>query len=260
MPPMDTYTRLLLALAGQVPMLGARSSICFADSEGGGAGDVGAGGAGGSGTGTQAPKTFTQEEVNGIVAKEVKGVRSKLEAAQAESTKKTAELQAQLEKLTGDLEIATKPDAEKAKLIAEREQAKSRSLLETAAKERDEAKAIAAKAVADLQSFKMDTLLTDALASQKANPETLKQAVLLMKLDGACEFDDQGNLAVTVPTGRMTDLKKAAEHWLKANPHFLPAPAGGAGTKRPNAGGNNGVDMNVMSPSQLIEGAYRGDD
>lgn len=248
---MDAYSKLLLLLAGAG--LGGSSSVCFAENESA-KGDDGGGD-------DKTPKTFTQEEVSAIVSKETKAFKAKSEKAQAELAAKLAEQSAAFEKLQAELEIAGKPDAEKLKLIAEREQAKSRALIDTSTKERDEAVRVAEAARAELRQYKINTALTSAMASRKGIlPDAVEKAVRLFALEASPEFDDEGNLSVEVAgVGRMTDVAKAAEAWLKLNPFFLAAPPGGAGTRAPNGRGAGVPEdlTKVYSPEQLGELAYK---
>lgn len=199
------------------------------------------------------PKTFTQDELNAIVAKRVGEVQKKFADYDDVKAKagKADEALAKVNELTEKLELAGKSEEEKAKLLAEKLQAKSEAERIALAKERDDAKAAAERAREDLRSTRIDHQVTAVLTSAKALPEMLPYAISAFRAETKIEHDDNDRItSITFDDVPYTDAKKAAEAWLKSRPGFAAAPAGGGGTRGPN-GAPPGKSFDTMSAVEL---------
>lgn len=182
-------------------------------------------------------KTFSQEEVDRIIAERLTRERRAFEAKLAESTKaesdKSTGLQKQLDELTARLEDAGKTATEKETAAIRRElQAMTQRLndagktVETLTKERD-------GALARHRDEVVATRFGEALAKQKALPTALRKAVSLLRSEAQVELDAEGKLAVTW-NGRVYDegkLGQLGKDFLADNPFLASHPGGGTGTQ-----------------------------
>ncbi len=213
-------------------------------------GDPGGGGGGGGG----GDKTFTQDQVNAIVADSRKKYEAQINELKplAEKAKSIDDLQAQITKLTEEKELVGKTEAEKARIEADKAAKRIADERAAAAKERDEEKGKREAAEGRLRNVHVKYALTTALTAAKAFPEALDDAVGAMMASSKVEVDDDGKVTAVIFGGvTHTDTKAAAEAFLKTKPYFAQGVAGGAGTRNPN-GGIRPADLQSMSSDQLI--------
>lgn len=213
----------------------------------------GGGGGGGSGGGEKPPpaKTYSDAELNALLAKERRSHEEKtnaaIAAAKAEADAKLAELQQQVE-------LAGKTADEKAKIQAENAAKKIEREREELAKQRDAEKARADGLDGKLRSTVQQHQLSSALAVAKVFPTALDYAVQGL-LREATELDvDPASYeikALTVDGVRYTDLPKAAEAFLEKRPFFKSAPPGGAGSSSPNGGGQQTGSLHQRAADAL---------
>lgn len=207
----------------------------------------------------ETPRTFSQEEVDRIVASRVakaKGESKGALSASEQAKARVAELEAELEETRGKLAPDDASKAEQAK--ATRENARL-------TKELADAKAAAAAATTQLgdltakqKTSAIETVVRKALGASGAHTQGLEQAVRLMVAEGAAEVDDEG-VTVTinkVPYTGDEAIAKAAAAWLTANPHFAKGVDGGSGGRRPN-GGAGPADLEKMSARNLLRAGMR---
>lgn len=228
-------------------------------SEGGG------GGAGGTGAddankGNETPaRTFTQDEVDRIVAARVAKAASAGKSALSASEQakaRVAELEAELEETRGKLAPDDASKAEQAKIA--RENARLQAELVAARAEKAAADTQLSQLSQAQRTTKIENTMRKALAAGGAHERGLDQAVRLMAAEGAAEVDDDG-VTVTInkiPYTGEAAIAKAAAEWLAANPHFAKGSDGGSGGRRPN-GGALPVDMDKMTSRQLLHEGLR---
>lgn len=195
----------------------------------------------GGGGGNAPPKTFTQDEVNSLLAKERRGLEAKIKELEPlkEQAAKSTELEKQIAELNEKIELAGKSEKEKEKLLAEKLTAKLEKEKSDLAKERDAQRALADQAAAELKRTRLEHQITAALMAAKALPGSLKFAVPAFLAEAEIEADEKKGHAITSVTidgVPYKELAKATEAYLKANPLFLQAPEGGGGTRASNAG------------------------
>lgn len=223
--------------------------------------------AGGGGEDPPAPeKKYTKDEVEKMIEGRLKQFAKKFSdyddlktkaASTGELEKKVAELSAQLEdagKSKNEVEVnALRRDLEsvKTKLKAELdEKAKI-------AKEKADAETAAEASRASYRNLVLTQHVSAALAKSKALPSALGQGAKLLIAESGAQYEEaeDGNVSFTFKIGDSTfdDPEKAAAHWLKQNPHFASAPAGGSGNGRPNASGQLSNDqLEKMGTTSLI--------
>lgn len=261
---------ILGALAGLDFVEPRGGTQLFADSGeggGGGGGATGTGGdagAGGAGTDTKAgegSKTFSQADVNGLLARERRAWETKAADAQKAIETKLAEAMQKLEKHEADkaLEGATGKDRDIlalrqtiAKLEADRKADNEK--LSAAEKAREEA-------IGAFRGHRARGVVKDALLAAGAlkGPKALDQATRTFLEEGKAEItvgDDDGlAVAVTFEGKRYDSLAEAVTYWLTQNDHFLATPGGGSGAKNPKGSGGNGsralADMTVEELARL---------
>jgi hypothetical protein len=207
---------------------------------------------GGGGDKPATPKTFTQDELNGFLAKE----RRKFADYDDVKAKagKVDELVKQVAELNEKLELAGKSEGEKTKLLAERMEKQKALELAALMKSNEEARATAARAVEAHLETKIRFGITHILTEAKALPEGLSYAVDAFRRETKIEFDDATGKfsSIEVDGIPFADPKKAAEAWLKVRPMFQAAPVGGGGTRGSNGAGV-GRSFDQMSPAELAE-------
>lgn len=194
----------------------------------------GAGGGGGEpGKGeTPAAETpkYTDKQLNDLIAKNNAKLEAKLKA-EADAAAKA--LRDELEAAKNEAALAGKSAEEKAKLIAESDAKKRAAEAERTAKELADTKARAEGAEAKLRDYQVTQAATAALVEAKVLSGATIAATKLFKLDAKVDLDEHGAVTgVTLDGIFHKTMKEAAEAFLKANPHFQSAPAGGSGTPR----------------------------
>lgn len=203
-------------------------------------------------------KTFSQEDVDRIVTQRLAKAEKKYSDYDQlkEQAGQVPELSKQLDELKEKLELAGKDEKEKEKLLAEKLHAKTeREKAELEAK-LQEAQAQAEKASQDLLTTVKKHHLTTALTSAKALPGALKHAVPAFMSEAEVEVDESGEVvSVTLDDVPYSDLGKAAEAYLKGNPHFAAATTGGGGSRNPN-GAPSGKDWKELPPDEIANLAW----
>ena len=225
-----------------------RSSL-YCGVDGGGAG----GGGGGDGEGD---KTFSQEEVNAIIAKERKSWEAKsgeaLKQAKDEAATKQKELQEQLDALKSEFEDSKLSAADKEKKAAERAQNAMKdqiAQLQASIKAEQEKTEAAA---ATLRGERIARHLSSGLTAANVFKGALSDAIDAFGKVAKVELDDNGQpTTVTMGESAFTDIKEAATAFLKDRPHFQTGTAGGAGTRPPNGSDFGGKPMHEASDDDL---------
>lgn len=218
---------------------------------GGGGGAPAGGGEGGGNTppAADAPK-YTDKQLNDLIAKNTAKLEAKIKA-EAEAAQKL--LRDELEAAKAEAALAGKSAEEKAKLIADSDAKKRASEQERLAKDLATSQAEAARAKLELRSYKLSNAASAALAEAKVLPSSASAATKLFMLEAQVDLDDDGSVkGITLDGTYHKTMKEAAEAFLKANPYFAPAPAGGSGT--PRAGGQlgGGAKISDLTPAQLM--------
>lgn len=200
------------------------------DANGGGGGSkTGDGGNTQQGPPADAPK-YTDKQLNDLIAKNNAKLEAKLKA-EAEAAAKA--LRDELEAAKNEAALAGKSAEEKAKLIAESDAKKRAAEAERVAKDLADTKARAESAEARLRDYQVTQAASTALVEAKVLSGASIAATKLFKLDAKVDIDESGAVTgVTLDGVFHKTMKEAAEAFLKANPHFQSAPAGGSGTPR----------------------------
>jgi hypothetical protein len=228
--------------------------------EDGGSGD--GGGTGGSGTGgTQQPaaRTFTQDEVNRIAAKQ------KAEGEAAARRQAEAEFKAREEALVKERDealLAGKTQAERdAHERKQRDEAdrKAREARESAiAKERDEALARAQANEARWKQDRVGTAVTAALHGAKVIAAAAADAAHVFTRDAKIDVDEDGVITNVIYGGKSyPKVEEAAAEFLRERTHFAqPSGTGGTGTRAPgNTGGSghSGTPLHQQSRQERLD-------
>lgn len=212
---------------------------CFADAgaggDGGDGGTGGAGGAGDGGSGGKPDKTFTQAELNALIAKERRASEERLGKQFAEERAKT---QTELEELRTKFEESGKSAAEKERLAEQRARAAAETKLAEQAKLLAERDTLLARHQQELRDTRLGHELDSLLAAKKVLPEAMRAARLVFLADAKVEYDAENKVVgVDVGPKRFASVAEAIDDWMKANGAiYLAAPAGGAGTRMGNGG------------------------
>lgn len=216
-------------------------TLCSAgDDDGGDDGDTG----GGGGDPPKPPpkKTFTQDEVSRIAAKEKREAeRAAREKADAEWQAKLAERDAELEELRKKSMSADERAAAERK---ERDAAEKRSREEHEAKlkeARDKEKKRAELAEERWRNDRRNLALNSALSAAKVLAEAADDAAAVMLGKSKIEVDDEGAITGVIYAGKAYDtLEEAAKQFLQDKPHYAPATGNGGGGTRGSTGGGKG--------------------
>ncbi len=224
--------------------------VCFADGDAPAGGGDGGGGDGGKPAGD---KTFTQAEVNAIIARERRSTEDKLTKQFGESTAKT---HADLDALRVQLEESGKSSAEKERLAAER----TRNAME--AKNAELAKGVAERDAAltaaqhELRETRLGHELTSLFGAKKVLPEMTRAATLVFRADSKIEYGDGGKVvSVDVGAKQFNTVAEALDDWMTTNgAGYVAAPSGGAGTRAGNAGVGR-KSLGEMSLTEMAEAA-----
>lgn len=199
---------------------------------------------GGGGNPAPESKTFTQDAVNALLAKERRAFEAKLKEHATKATDADT-LRAELEKLREEKELAGKSELER----FERKYQTDVAALQRQIAERDTAAKAAAEA---LHRERVGTRLQAELGRAKVMPAHLDKAVKLASLELAdVTIGDDGR--VTATFGDLIDkpIADVIAAWVKENDFLLPAPSGGAGTRSPN-GLPAGKKLTQLSNDELI--------
>lgn len=244
------FERLMIARALYAPCFSSPLVACI-DGDGGGDG-------GGGGGGAPPAKTFTQDEVNRIAAKQKsEGERAARAAAEAEFQAKEA---AHLKRIE-ELELAGKTQAERDAIERrqrEEADAKARKAREDAlASERDQALAKATAAENRWKQDRVNSVISNALVANRVIGSAVSQAARIFVSDSKIEVGDEGEILSIIYNGQSyAKPEDAAKAFLNDNAHFAQASGtGGAGTRLPGSSGNGAGgarDFTKMSRSDLL--------
>lgn len=246
---MPAFQRLMILRALSGHFEPQRSSICCAE------GDLPPPG----GDPPPPAKTFTQDEVNRIAAKQKEeGTRAARAAAEAEFQAKEA---AHLKRIE-ELELAGKTQVERdAHERKQREDADKRAReAEKAqlAKERDDEKAKREQLESRWRSERIATAAGNALVANKVIGDAAADATHVFVRDSKIETDEDGQITNVIYAGKsFSSIDDAAKEFLKAKPHFaLPIGTGGTGSKLPGTGGGPGKGpIDNLTTEELLAGA-----
>lgn len=220
-------------------------------------GEGGDGGAGGGDGGKPPPaKTFTQEQLDAIVAKQRRDLEAKFGDYDQlkEAAGKVSELEKQLESIREEAELKGKSEAEKARIQLEKRMQQVEQRIAQAEKERDEATAKAEAAVKARLDVVKRHQLVGALQGAKVVPGALDDATDAMLRGAEIETDDDGNIkGITVAGGHFDKPAEAVAAFLKTKPYYQSHPGGGSGGTNPNGAPGAPANVQEMSFAQLAE-------
>lgn len=216
------------------------------------------GGSGGSEK-PDAPKTFTQEEVDAIVttriARETKGFEKKLTDSRTESAAALKVLEEQHAELVAKLEDAGKNGSDKDIAAAKREAQRATQAVADLTKERDAARAELETSRRQHHEFRSRGITTSALVTSKVLPAAVADATALFLASAQIEFLEKDAVSITVDGVLYDDANKATEAFLAKRPYLRAHPGGGAGTTNGAGAGRQGgapALNDSMSVEELI--------
>lgn len=203
-------------------------------------------------------KTFTQEDVDRIIAKRLAAKEkelAKLAAENEKTSKRFEEMSAKFEELSAKYEETNKSDVERELIKAQRAIAKYQDRIKALEEQAAEATKTATEARSTLKQRELESALRSGLLKAKAHARGLDQAVKILISEGRAEVDDEGRITLTIGDVPYDDPAEAAERWLQANPHFAEGMLGGSGTPMPGKGGGfmSLEQMDKMSPDALLK-------
>lgn len=209
---------------------------------------------------TQAATTETTPAADEMVPKSVMlgriaQERKKLDATSAELASMRAKLeeltplQERLKQIEEEKELAGKSATEKAEARYQRDLEKLRRENDEARKALAERDAIVADSQKTIRTERTSRAVMDAMSAAKViRPE---KAVKAAMLDITFEYSDDGSIVASYGDTTDVSVAQAVAAWAKDNDHFLPAPAGGAGT-RANSGGHSSKPLHDLSDEELL--------
>ncbi|MEQ8721032.1 MAG: hypothetical protein RID81_07125 [Sandaracinaceae bacterium] len=220
--------------------------------EGGGGSNPGEGGEGEGGGGDD--RTFTQSEVDRIVAGRLAKESKKFSDYDQlrEQASRVSELESKLQSLSEEKELAGKTAAEKAQHAHQKELRQLERKIEELSGQAQEKEQLAQTARQRWESDKISSALERALMKGEALPRAIPQAASLLANEAKArvEEDAEGNVRVLLEVdGVELDPESAAQEWLKRNDHFAKAPGGGAGTR---SGGSKLPGNMAELPSRVL--------
>lgn len=189
-----------------------------------------------------------------VMLKRIAEERRKIDAAKAEAAEwreKASELDTlrdRLAEIEAEKELAGKSAVEKEQARWQRELDKLRQDSEAKAKALAERDAALEATRREMQADRAQRAMSDALIAVKAiRPDKAARAA---SLDIQIEHTDDGMRA---SYGDVIDgsVAEAVAAWTKDNDHFLPAPAGGAGT-RAGSGSRSSKPLHELSNEELL--------
>lgn len=189
-----------------------------------------------------------QRAITTRVSKEQKKYEAQLAELQAKAAK-ADELEQRMQQLEEEREMAGKNATEQAQLKSQKELDKLRREIEERDKRIGEVSAREAQALNALRTDRATNKVMAALSSEKAiNAE---RAARYAMTDIAITHHDDGSITASYGDAEDVSVTDAVKAWLKDNDNFLPAPAGGAGTRQ---GGHAGSKpLHELSPAELMQ-------
>lgn len=209
-------------------------------------------------TQTEEPK-YTDADIQRIVQTRLAKESKKLSAAQEqiqslqEQASAAAELQARIAELEAAAEDAGKTAVEKAQSQANRELEKLRRSFEDSQKAIAERDQMIATQRAAFQQERAERAVLGAVSTHKVVDSSAAARLALVEVE--INHGDDGE--ITASYGDVIDgsVSDAIDAWIKDRPMFLPAPAGGAGTR--NGVGGGGVPLHKLSVQERMKAARR---
>lgn len=229
-----------------VERMTADPNVCFIEGDDGGT----------DGTPPPAePPQYTKADLSKQISQRVNELNKK-HATELETLKaqlgSVEELKTKLAQLEEEREMAGKTATERAQAQAQKETDKLRREIDERDKRLAEATARETQALNALRSDRAITKVMGALSSAKAiNPEKAAKFALT---DITVVHHDDGSMTATYGDAEDVSVNDAVNAWLKDNDNFLPAPAGGAGT-RPGTAGRGGKPLYEQTDDELIRAA-----
>ena len=189
-----------------------------------------------------------QRAVQTRLAKEAKKYESQLSELQSKATQ-AEEMSARLAQLEEERESVGKTAIEKEASRYKRELDKLQRELEARTKLVSERDTAYQQVQTTLRTERAMRQVMDTLASEKAL--NAARAAKYAMTDIVIEHGEDGSLLASYGDQHDVTLGEAVKAWLKDNDNFLPAPAGGAGTR---AGGSIGAQpLHERSASDLMK-------
>lgn len=226
-------------------VFGLNAGLCFAD-----------GGDGGDGGG-KPEKTFTQDDFEKTLAKRLSGKDKEIESLSKKLTTQEdafEQMKAQLEaleaKASGNGAQANEKEVERLSKLVKRQEDQLKGM-ET---EKNTATELAQRAVNQMTTFRVSSMVRDSLLANKAHADGLPDAVEAMMRSCNPEFDAERNeLTLTVDGVPFTKPEEAAARFLERKPFYAQGIQGGAGGNRSNgSSGPNAEQMKDMSGQDLL--------
>lgn len=204
------------------------------------------------GTAAAAPKTFTQEQVNALIAREVGKLKSKFGDYDAlrEQAARLSDVEAERQRLVEERELAGKTAEERLRVQHQRELDRLQKALADRDKAIAEREQMATQAQQTLRAERVGNALTAALGKHRVIPTYLESARKLAQLDIAVEHGEDGSVTATYGD-TVGSIEQAVAAWVKDHDNYLPAPSGGAGTRTPN-GVPTGKPLHELSTDELV--------
>lgn len=213
---------------------------------------------------TEPPKTFTQDDLNAILAKERKSAEAKTvqaieaarQAAQKEADAKLAEQAARLEELEN-----------KGKSAEERERLAAEKAAKAIQAERDSLSAKLAEHEATIKAkderiahIRNVNLVTGLYGEAKGLPTMLRHAIPAILADIQFDFDETDKATAARIDGLTKTPAEAIKHWLSKpeNDGFLAHAGGGSGGNRANGTGGIAADPNASAAALIAAGLREG--
>lgn len=184
---------------------------------------------------TQAPKTFTQDEVNALMARTKSQLEKKF-TSKYEDLGDPEQIREVLSQHNKREQEAALKRGEFDKIIQEMASRKDAEI-----QKRDKV----------IESFKLETPVIDAAARYRAvNPEQVKALVrnnLRLSSDGEVEVLDREGKVRYDDSGRLLTVDSYVQNWLQENPHFVQATPSTTSTRsNVNSAGAGKVDISKL--------------
>ena len=235
-PMLDPFT------GPNVDRMTADPNVCFIGDDGGDGGEQ---------TETPAPKytdADMQKAVQTRLSKATKQYESQIADLQAKAAE-AEELKARMATLEEERELAGKSATERAQAQAQKELDKLRREIEDRNKLLADKDGAYAQVQTTLRTERATQQVMGALSSEKAL--NASRAAKYAMTDIVIAHAEDGSMTASygdVDDGAVADAVRA---WLKDNDNFLPAPAGGAGTR--HGGHAGGKPLHEQSPAELMK-------
>lgn len=189
-----------------------------------------------------------QKAVQTRLSKETKKYEATIAELQAKAAE-AEELKSRMATLEEERELAGKSATERAQAQAQKELDKLRREIDERDKRLNEATTRETQALNALRTDRATTKVMSALSSEKAiNAERAAKYALT---DIAITHHDDGSMTATYGDAEDVSVADAVKAWLKDNDNFLPAPAGGAGTRQ--GGHAGGKPLHEQTPAELMK-------